>query len=92
MVYETVLRSCTDQLKIPPKELVIFGRSIGSGPSVDLASREVEGSEFSPLDVAGVLLQSPVESGARVVFGDAYDVQFQRQVASQENLLAHPNL
>jgi len=64
-------RYCTDQLKIPPKDIVIFGRSIGSGPSVDLASREVEGSQFSPLDVAGVLLQSPIESGGRVAFGKA---------------------
>merc|ERR1711920_170216 len=43
---------------------------IGSGPSVDLASREVEGSSGSPLDAAGVLLQSPIESGARVAFGN----------------------
>eukprot|EP00440_Ansanella_granifera_P025456 gb/GFBE01027644.1/.p1 GENE.gb/GFBE01027644.1/~~gb/GFBE01027644.1/.p1 ORF type:complete len:271 (+),score=47.30 gb/GFBE01027644.1/:1-813(+) len=63
-------RYLVDELKIPPKRIVIFGRSIGSGPSVDLASRsEVEGSAHSPLDVAGVLLQSPLESGARAVLG-----------------------
>jgi len=62
-------RYLVDELKIPPKDIVIFGRSIGSGPSVDLASRKVEGSSGSPLDVAGVLLQSPIESGARVAFG-----------------------
>mmetsp|Transcript_8305 Transcript_8305/g.14723 ORF Transcript_8305/g.14723 Transcript_8305/m.14723 type:complete len:270 (+) Transcript_8305:74-883(+) len=63
-------RYLVDEQKIPPKRIVIFGRSIGSGPSVDLASREeVEDSAFSPLDVAGVLLQSPLESGARAVIG-----------------------
>ncbi|CAE7239081.1 Abhd17a, partial [Symbiodinium pilosum] len=63
-------RYLVDEEKIPPKRIVIFGRSIGSGPSVDLASRsQVEGTEFSPLDAAGVILQSPLESGACVVMG-----------------------
>eukprot|EP00435_Cladocopium_sp_Y103_P031732 s1164_g8.t1 len=63
-------RYLTEQEKIHPRRIVIFGRSIGSGPSVDLASRsKVEGSEHSPLDVAGVILQSPLESGARAVLG-----------------------
>jgi abhydrolase domain-containing protein 17 len=64
-------RYLVDELKIPPKRIVIFGRSIGSGPSVDLASRSsVQDSAHSPLDVAGVLLQSPLESGARAVLGN----------------------
>ncbi|OLP85355.1 Alpha/beta hydrolase domain-containing protein 17A [Symbiodinium microadriaticum] len=63
-------RYLVDEQKIHPRRIVIFGRSIGSGPSVDLASRaEVEGTEFSPLDAAGVILQSPLESGAYVVLG-----------------------
>jgi len=63
-------RHLVDEKKIPPNRVIIFGRSIGSGPSVDLASRsEVEGSAHSPLDAAGVLLQSPLESGARAVLG-----------------------
>eukprot|EP00931_Biecheleriopsis_adriatica_P036127 TRINITY_DN20822_c0_g1_i1.p1 TRINITY_DN20822_c0_g1~~TRINITY_DN20822_c0_g1_i1.p1 ORF type:complete len:282 (+),score=64.33 TRINITY_DN20822_c0_g1_i1:133-978(+) len=63
-------RYLVDEQKIPPNKIVIFGRSIGSGPSVDLASREtVEESSKSPRDVAGVLLQSPLESGARAVLG-----------------------
>merc|ERR1719226_379484 len=37
---EAAWRYCCDQLRIPPKRLVIYGRSIGTGPSVDLASRE----------------------------------------------------
>jgi fermentation-respiration switch protein FrsA (DUF1100 family) len=63
-------RYCVTELKLPPKRIVIFGRSIGSGPTVDLASREtVEGTGVSPLSAAGVLLQSPLESGARAVIG-----------------------
>ncbi|CAE7240642.1 Abhd17a [Symbiodinium microadriaticum] len=63
-------RYLVDMQKIPPQQIIIFGRSIGSGPSVDLASRkEVEGSQHSPLNAAGVVLQSPLESGARAVLG-----------------------
>jgi len=63
-------RYCADQLEIPPSQIIIYGRSIGSGPAVDLASREkVEGSAHSPWKAGGVLLQSPLESGARAVFG-----------------------
>jgi fermentation-respiration switch protein FrsA (DUF1100 family) len=47
---------------IPQNRIVIFGRSIGSGPSVDLASR----AHMCP---AAVVLQSPLASGARVLFG-----------------------
>lgn len=63
-------RYCVEDLKIPTKRLVIYGRSIGSGPSVDLASRdEVKDCSYSPKDAAGMLLQSPLESGARAVIG-----------------------
>jgi len=63
-------RYCVDKMGIPPNQIVIYGRSIGSGPSVDLASRDVvEGCSGSPKDARGVLLQSPLESGARAVFG-----------------------
>jgi pimeloyl-ACP methyl ester carboxylesterase len=48
-----------------PQRVVLFGRSLGSGPVVDLASR----LGGTPDDCAGVLLQSPLESGARAVFG-----------------------
>eukprot|EP00418_Pyrodinium_bahamense_P086243 CAMPEP_0179054514 /NCGR_PEP_ID=MMETSP0796-20121207/22825_1 /TAXON_ID=73915 /ORGANISM="Pyrodinium bahamense, Strain pbaha01" /LENGTH=309 /DNA_ID=CAMNT_0020751139 /DNA_START=62 /DNA_END=989 /DNA_ORIENTATION=- len=63
-------RYCVDEAKIHPKRVVIYGRSIGSGPSVDLASRDsVQGSSASPKDAGGVLLQSPLESGARAILG-----------------------
>ncbi|CAJ1333113.1 unnamed protein product [Effrenium voratum] len=68
-------RYLVDDQKILPKRIVIFGRSIGSGPSVDLASRAtVEGSAHSPLDAAGVILQSPLESGARAVLGNTVSI------------------
>ena len=57
-------------LSLPPERIIIFGRSIGSGPSVSLASRAaVAGCDHSPLHAAGVLLQSPIASGARALLG-----------------------
>lgn len=44
-----------------PNRIVLFGRSIGSGPTVDLAMRHPE--------IRGVVLQSPLESCGRAVFG-----------------------
>lgn len=41
--------------------IIAFGRSIGSGPTVDLVSRHPE--------IDAMVLQSPIESGARAVFG-----------------------
>lgn len=68
-------RYLVDEQGIPPAQIIIYGRSIGSGPSVDLASRgEVEGSDHSPLEARGVLLQSPISSGARAILGTAASV------------------
>jgi len=67
---EAAWKYLVEDLKVHPNRIVIYGRSIGSGPAVDLASREsVPGCRASPLDVRGVLLQSPIESGARAIFG-----------------------
>lgn len=46
--------------KIHPSTLVLFGRSLGTGPTVDLCSRKT---------VAGCILQSPLESGIRCFIG-----------------------
>jgi pimeloyl-ACP methyl ester carboxylesterase len=63
-------RYLSEQIKIQPQRIIIYGRSIGSGPAVDLASREkVTNSSASPLNISGVILQSPLESGARAVLG-----------------------
>lgn len=47
---------------VQPHSIIAYGRSIGSGPTVDLVSRHPE--------IRGMVLQSPIESGGRVVFGD----------------------
>lgn len=46
-----------------PSGIILFGRSIGTGPTVELALRHPE--------LRGVVLQSPMESCGRVVFGPA---------------------
>eukprot|EP00933_Yihiella_yeosuensis_P036483 TRINITY_DN30239_c0_g2_i1.p1 TRINITY_DN30239_c0_g2~~TRINITY_DN30239_c0_g2_i1.p1 ORF type:complete len:269 (+),score=44.33 TRINITY_DN30239_c0_g2_i1:65-871(+) len=46
-----------------PNRIVVFGRSIGTGPTIDLAMRYPDG-------LRGVVLQSPLESCGRAVFGN----------------------
>jgi fermentation-respiration switch protein FrsA (DUF1100 family) len=46
------------ELNIRPENLVIYGRSVGGGPAVELASRE---------DVAGLILESTFVSAYRVM-------------------------
>ena len=48
----------TENLKIPSQQIIIYGRSVGSGPSVDLASRE---------SVAGLVLESSFTTAFRVM-------------------------
>src|SRR5262249_40555035 len=48
----------TQTLKIPANKIIAFGRSVGSGPTVDLAARR---------EVAAVILQSPFLSAYRVL-------------------------
>ena len=45
-------------MKIPPDRIIIFGRSVGTGPAVHLAARK---------PAAGLILQSPFLSAFRVV-------------------------
>jgi len=51
-------------LGVSPGDIVLYGRSIGSGPTCDLASRL--GCRDA---IAGVILQSPIYSWASVVLG-----------------------
>jgi abhydrolase domain-containing protein 17 len=55
---DAVYNYLTQSLKISPARIIVYGRSVGSGPSVDLASRE---------RVAGLILESPFVSAFRVV-------------------------
>lgn len=48
----------TGPLKIPPGQIIVYGRSVGGGPSVDLASRE---------PVAGLVTESTFTTAFRVV-------------------------
>lgn len=50
-----------DDQRIPPDQIVAFGRSIGSGPTVDLVAR-------TPA-IRAMVLQSPIESAGRTVMG-----------------------
>lgn len=46
------------QLQVPPQRLVLYGRSVGGGPAVDVAARE---------PVAGLILESAFVSAFRVM-------------------------
>ncbi|BAY18281.1 hypothetical protein NIES21_41250 [Anabaenopsis circularis NIES-21] len=48
----------TQQLKVPPKKIIVYGRSVGGGSAVDLATRH---------SVAGLILESTFTSAFRVV-------------------------
>ena len=54
---DTAYDYLTQQLKIPPNQIIVYGRSVGGGPSVDLASRK---------PVAGLVLESAFVSTFRV--------------------------
>ncbi len=48
----------TQQLKIPPEQIIVYGRSVGGGSAVDLATRQ---------PVGGLILESTFTSAFRVV-------------------------
>uniref|UniRef100_A0A914HU79 Serine aminopeptidase S33 domain-containing protein n=1 Tax=Globodera rostochiensis TaxID=31243 RepID=A0A914HU79_GLORO len=54
------LKSLESRYQIPPEQVILYGQSIGTVPSVDLAS--------SNSRVAGLVLHSPLLSGMRVAF------------------------
>eukprot|EP00511_Aplanochytrium_stocchinoi_P005506 CAMPEP_0204823238 /NCGR_PEP_ID=MMETSP1346-20131115/1315_1 /ASSEMBLY_ACC=CAM_ASM_000771 /TAXON_ID=215587 /ORGANISM="Aplanochytrium stocchinoi, Strain GSBS06" /LENGTH=309 /DNA_ID=CAMNT_0051949795 /DNA_START=243 /DNA_END=1173 /DNA_ORIENTATION=- len=58
----------TTTANVPPKDIIIYGRSIGSGPSVYLAGK-VGTKKKSGGGCAGVILQAPLESAFRAVLG-----------------------
>ena len=55
---ETVYRHAVETLKIPPSRIVLYGRSVGSGPASDLAAR---------VPVGGLVLESAFVSAFRVM-------------------------
>jgi len=55
---EAVYRHAVKTLAIPPSRIVLFGRSVGSGPATDLASR---------VPIGGLVLESAFVSAFRVL-------------------------
>ena len=55
---EAVYHHAVNTLKIPPSRLVLYGRSVGSGPATDLATR---------VPVGGLVLESAFVSAFRVL-------------------------
>jgi abhydrolase domain-containing protein 17 len=55
---DAAYRYMTQQLKIPPKQIIVYGRSVGGGSATELATRH------SP---AGLILESTFTSAFRVV-------------------------
>lgn len=53
-----VYRHATEELQIPPSQIILYGRSVGSGPAVHLAARH---------PVAGLIIESGFTSAFRVV-------------------------
>ncbi len=54
------LQSLRTRYQIPSERVILYGQSIGTVPSIDLASREKQ--------IAAVVLHSPLMSGMRVAF------------------------
>ena len=55
---EAAYRYLTERLGISPSHMILYGRSLGSGTSVEIASRE---------PIAGLILESPFTSTFRVI-------------------------
>ena len=64
---EAAWRCLTERYGVTPERVVLYGQSIGTVPTVDLASR---------VKVAGVVLHSPLTSGVRVAFPDTKQTWF----------------
>jgi len=60
-------RCMTERYGISAERVILYGQSIGTVPTVDLASR---------VKVAGVVLHSPLTSGVRVAFPDTKQTWF----------------
>ena len=64
---EAAWRCLTERYGVSTEQIVLYGQSIGTVPTVDLASR---------VKVAGVVLHSPLTSGVRVAFPDTKQTWF----------------
>jgi len=57
---DAAMKILEDEMKVPARRIVLYGQSIGSAPTIDLAVRK---------RVAGVVLQSAFTSGMRLMLG-----------------------
>ncbi|CAN1160876.1 Alpha/beta hydrolase domain-containing protein 17C [Linum perenne] len=57
---EAAYQCLKDQYGVKDEDLILYGQSVGSGPTIDLASRLP--------DLRGVVLHSPLLSGMRVLY------------------------
>ncbi|KAF5748007.1 Alpha/beta-Hydrolases superfamily protein isoform 1 [Tripterygium wilfordii] len=57
---DAVYKCLTEQYGVKDEQLILYGQSVGSGPTVDLASRLP--------DLRAVVLHSPILSGMRVLY------------------------
>jgi len=62
--------STTESIVADPSRVVLFGRSLGTGPTVDLAARLLSKNNGVDRSLAGVILQSPLESAGRCVLSE----------------------
>jgi len=60
----------TNVMKIPPSEIILYGRSLGSGPSCYLAKKTADEGN----SVGGLILHSPFLSIYRIVFASSINL------------------
>jgi acetyl esterase/lipase len=72
---EAAYKCLKEKYGVKDEQLILYGQSVGSGPTLDLASRISE--------LRGVVLHSPILSGLRVLYPvkrtywfDIYKVEF----------------
>ncbi|XP_026189933.1 alpha/beta hydrolase domain-containing protein 17C [Cyclospora cayetanensis] len=59
-----VFQYAVKQLSVPPQKIILYGHSVGSGPSCDFAAKK----KGQPL--GGLILHSPISSGLRLFISD----------------------
>jgi len=67
---ESVFKFLTVDQQIPANKIIVFGRSLGSGPTVHLASTQP--------NLAGMILQSPLRSAIKTQMPDWVGVVFKK--------------
>ena len=82
---EAAWQCLTGHYSIDPKSVILYGQSIGTVPTIDLAAR---------YEVGGVVLHSPLMSGMRIVFPNTKETCFFDafpRYASQRTILSSIN-